>query len=69
MNNRFHLFLAVVAALVGTAQAVFAYSLLKHDASIGLASGFAVISGAVAYVATYACVRRGCVKRLRVRAP
>ena len=58
MSNFTWLFLAMVSAVVGTAQAVFVYLSIKHDLINNAAIAFSAFSGLVFYVLTYVCVRR-----------
>ena len=57
------LFLAMVSAVVVTAQAVFVYLSVKHDLINNRAIAFSAFSGLVFFVLAYICVRRGFASR------
>ena len=59
MSNFTWLFLAMVSAVVATAQAVFVYLSVKHDLINNGAIAFSGFSGLVFFVLAYICVRRG----------
>ncbi len=67
MSNFSWLFLALVSAVVGAAQAIFVYLSVTHNVANNAAIGFAGVSGVVWLGISYFFARRG-TRRVRAAA-